>query len=213
MLDNDGNAAAWGEWWAGVGRRQNDLVALTLGTGIGGGIVLDGRILHGHFENAAEIGHTIVVPGGRPCRCGQQGCLERYASASAVAERVREGIEAGRGEAVLEAVGSPDRVDARVVAEWARKGEPLCAEVWDEACRLLAAACVNIQHVLNPAWVVLGGGLAEAGALLTERVRAHLDRLVWRLHDDRPQIATASLGYDAGMIGAAALIWHEKETK
>ncbi len=209
VLENDGNAAAYGEYWAGAGRDGGDLVMLTLGTGVGAGVVLDGRILHGHFENAAELGHTIVALDGLPCACGQRGCLEQYASASAVARRVAGAIEQGESSVLAEAVGGREAIDARRVAEGARTGDPLCLRIWDEACRYLAVACINIQHAFNPARVVLGGGMSEAGSFLVDRVTEHVTRRRWSLHDDVPEVTLAELGCEAGMIGAAGLIWQE----
>lgn len=209
VLENDGNAAAYGEYWAGAGRDGGDLVMLTLGTGVGAGVVLDGRILHGHFENAGELGHTIVALDGLPCACGQRGCLEQYASASAVARRVVHAIGQGESSALAEAVGGREAIDARRVSDCARTGDPLCLRIWDEACRYLAVACINIQHAFNPARVVLGGGMSEAGSFLLDRVTEHVTRQRWSLHDDVPQVTLAELGYEAGMIGAAGLIWQE----
>jgi len=205
VLENDGNAAAFGEYWAGAGREGGDLVMLTLGTGVGGGVVIGGRLLHGDFENAAELGHMIVVPDGLPCACGQRGCLEAYASATAVAHRVSE-------ELARASPGGPPpphkSITAEQVVEAARRGDALCDRVWNEACRYLAVACVNIQHLYNPRRVVLGGGMAQAGAFLGDRVRQFARNMTWKLHDDFPEIVLAQLGYDAGVIGAAGLVWN-----
>ena len=209
VLDNDANAAAFGEFWVGAGRGQDDLVMLTLGTGVGGGVVLDGRILHGHFENAAELGHMIVAVDGLPCSCGQRGCLEQYASAGAVARRVVSAIKEGKPSALFDAVGKGGLIDAEQVVQCAKAGDPLCLRIWDEACLYLAAACINIQHAFNPACVVLGGGMSEAGDFLIDRVTDHVSRQRWKLHDDLPTITLPELGYDAGVIGAAGLVWQQ----
>jgi len=210
LFDNDGNAAAFGEFWVGAGADGQDLVMLTLGTGVGAGVILNGRILHGHHENAAELGHMIVAADGIPCACGQRGCLEQYASASAVARRVVAAIQAGEQSALAEAVGEGDPIDAKRVAECAKAGDPLCLRIWDEACLYLAIACINIQHAYNPARIVLGGGMAEAGAFLLDRVTEHVIKQRWSLHNDIPEIALAKLGYDAGVIGAAGLVWTQE---
>lgn len=206
VLENDGNAATYGEYRAGAGRGHDDLVALTLGTGVGAGVITARKVLHGHFDNAGELGHTIVEPQGLPCPCGQRGCLEQYASAAAVARRVRAALESGAAAPELCGVSS-DEVDARCVAEAARRHDPLCAGIWEEACRYLAIACINIQHAFNPSLVLLGGGMSAAGSLLLDRVRHHLVLLRWALHEDVPQVALAQLGNDAGVIGAAVLAW------
>jgi len=206
-FDNDGNAAAYGEYWAGAGRGTDGMVMLTLGTGVGAGVILDGQILHGHFDNAGELGHMIVVPDGLPCACGQAGCLEQYASASAVARRVIAAVEAGEACVLSTQVGGRSAVDARRVAEAARGGDALCLRIWDEACLYLAVACINIQHAYNPECIVVGGGMSEAGAFLIDRVLEHSRRHRWCLHDDFPSVKLASLGYHAGVVGAAGLAW------
>ena len=205
VLENDANAAAFGEFAAGAGRDVRDMVLLTLGTGIGGGIVMDGQLWRGHFDNAGEIGHTIVVPDGRPCPCGQHGCLERYASAAAVADRLREAVEAGEESVLRARVVAGDAYDARDVLQAMEGGDRLAARIWDETCYYLAVSVVNIQHMLNPELIVLGGGLINAGARLLDPVQAHFERLSWKVAPDAPRITLATLGTDAGTIGAAAL--------
>ena len=220
VLDNDGNAAAFGESWVGAGRStgrepgdtgrgSTDLVMLTLGTGVGAGVVLAGRVLHGHFENAGELGHMIVAVNDLECSCGQRGCLEQYASAGAVARRVVEAIEKGEPSALSDTVNGGGAIDAECVAQSAKAGDPLCLRIWDEACLYLAVACINIQHAYNPGLVVLGGGMSNAGGMLLDRVKDHVTKKRWRLHDDVPTVTLAKLGYDAGVIGAAGLAWRE----
>lgn len=205
VLENDANAAAFGEFVAGAGRDVRDMVMLTLGTGVGGGIVLDGKLLRGAFDNAGELGHTIVEPHGRPCPCGQRGCLERYASAAAVADRLREAILGGEACSLAPRIKAHDAVDARDVLAAIDAGDALAARVWDELCFYLAVATVNVQHSFNPQRVVLAGGLINAGARLLDPVRRHFGALAWRIAPDAPEITLASLGPDAGVIGAAML--------
>ena len=212
-LENDGNAAAFGEFWAGAGRGFDDLVMLTLGTGVGAGVVLDRRLLHGHHENAAELGHTIVVIDGLECSCGQRGCLEQYASAGGVARRVTTAISEGERSILAESLDSGESIDARRVVEAARAGDLLCQRIWDEACLYLAVACVNIQHAFNPACVILGGGMSQAGDFLLGPVKEHLARQSWSLHDDLPEVLLAGLGYDAGVVGAAGLAWEKDDRR
>ncbi|RJP37676.1 MAG: ROK family protein [Phycisphaerales bacterium] len=209
-LENDGNAAAFGEYWAGD-RTCRDLVTFTLGTGVGGGIIQDGRICRGALENAAELGHTIVVPDGLACPCGQHGCLERYASAAAVARRVEEAVRAGEPCALAGRIRAGASVDSEDVAGAVEAGDPLCRRIWLEACALLAVACVNVQHTVNPRRILLGGGMALAGETLLAPVREAYARRRWTLHDDYAEIALARLGYDAGVIGAAGCAWVQWE--
>jgi len=209
ILENDGNAAAFGEYRASApgpvrpgariqysGRGDDHLVMLTLGTGVGAGVILDGRILHGHFDNAAELGHMIVAVDGLPCPCGQRGCLEQYASANAIVRRVAD-LNRDRHGAVNRS--------AEQIVKAVANGDPHCERVWDEACLYLAIACINIQHAFNPSKIVLGGGLSNAGATLLDRVNTHFRKQVWSLHADAPEIVLAQLGPDAGVIGAAML--------
>lgn len=207
ILDNDANAAAFGEYWAGAGRGGGDFVMLTLGTGLGAGVVLGGNVLHGHHGNAAELGHMIVVPDGLPCGCGQRGCVEQYAAAATVAKRVEVAIESGESSLLACRLRDGEPIDSKLVVEAMGQGDALCTRIWSEACEYLAIACVNIQHAFNPESVVLGGGMAEAGDVLLNPVRRRFQDRTWRLKSDRPQIRLATLGYDAGVIGAAGLAW------
>jgi len=200
VLENDANAAAYGEFTAGAGRECQNMTLLTLGTGVGAGVIIDGRILHGHFDNAAELGHMIVVVDGEPCPCGQRGCLERYASADAVARRADRFNQSGERKRP-----DPPR-SADQVASRAAQGDEVCLRAWNEACLYLAVACVNIQHAYNSQRIILGGGMGQAGALLLDNVRRQLKEQSWRLHDDVPEVVLAELGSDAGIVGAAGLL-------
>jgi glucokinase len=207
VIDNDGNLAAYGEYWAGAGRGSDDMVMLTLGTGVGAGVVIEGEIFHGHFENAAELGHMIVVPNGRLCTCGQRGCLEQYASAGNVGKRLEEAVRDGETSILAGPVEKGEDIGSKEVVIAAREGDELAARIWDEACFFLAVACVNIQHAFNPERIVMAGGMSKAGAFLTDLVRNHFELLTWQLCDDVPDIRIAILGDDAGVIGAAGWAW------
>jgi glucokinase len=206
-LENDANAAAWGEFWAGAGRDVTDMVMLTLGTGVGGGIITDGRMLRGYYENGAELGHVLVNPGGRKCSCGQPGCVEAYSSAYFLARRAEEMIRDGATSSLREKVDAGEPLLAEDIVEASKAGDRLAREVWDDACRYLAVMVVNMQHVTNPQRVVLAGGLIAAGDYLLEPIRRHHAAMKWVLLDDEPEICFATLGNDAGMIGAAGCAW------
>ncbi|HMQ15269.1 MAG TPA: ROK family protein [Phycisphaerae bacterium] len=211
-LENDANAACFGELVAGAGRQMQDIVMLTLGTGVGSGIVLGGKLWRGSYDAAGEIGHTIVVPDGRPCPCGQRGCLERYASASAVGQRAVEAIAAGDDSTLAPlggARGTAEAVTAEAVERAAAAGDALARRIWDETCYYLALACVNIRQTFDPQQVVLAGGLINAGDALMTPVRRHFDALRWRITPNRMRIDFATLGGNAGLIGAAALAQSE----
>lgn len=206
-LENDANAAAWGEYWAGAGKGVRDLVMFTLGTGVGGGVITDGRLLRGYFENGAELGHMPVQPGGRLCSCGQRGCVEAYSSAYYLARWAEELIAEGRPSALKRRVDDGELLMAEHIVEAAQAGDELAGYVWDRACYYLAVACVIMQHVTNPQRIVMAGGLIAAGDFLLEPIQGHFQELTWKLMKDQPEIRFATLGNDAGFIGAAGCAW------
>ncbi len=211
-LENDANAAAFGEYWAGAGRGVSDLVMFTLGTGVGGGVIADGRIIRGHFENGSELGHIIVQPGGRLCSCGQRGCVEAYSSAYFLARHAEDLMAEGSQSSLQRYVDAGQMVMAEHVVEAAKSGDEVAKKVWDAACYYLAVTIVTMQHVSNPQKVVLAGGLIAAGDFLLEPIRRHFHALTWKLLDDYPEIIFAKLGNDAGFIGAAACAWEAHRT-
>ena len=211
-LENDANAAAWGEFWAGAGKGVNDFLMFTLGTGVGGGMVVDGQMLRGFFENGAELGHIIVEPRGRKCTCGQLGCVEAYSSAYNLARRAEEMIADGADSVLKQRVEAGQMLMAEHIVAAAQEGDAVAERAWDEACYYLGVAIVNMQHVSNPERVVLAGGLIAAGDFLLDRVRRHAKALTWHLLDDLAEIRFATLGNDAGFIGAAGCAWEAHRT-
>jgi len=208
-LENDANAAAYGEFWAGAGKGTSDMVLFTLGTGIGGGVIIAGNLVRGAFDNAAELGHMIVQPGGRLCGCGQHGCLEAYASAHFTAVRAEEAIRAGADSALKSRLDRGESIECEHVVEAAVAGDALASKIWDETCRYLAIACVNMQHFSNPQKILFAGGMIGAGEHLLEPVRKYFRELTWKAAEDFPSIELATLGNDAGFIGAAGLALSE----
>lgn len=202
-LENDANAAAWGEYVCGAGRGCRSMVMITLGTGVGGGFVFDGRLFRGSHEAGAEIGHMIVVPNGRVCACGQRGCLEAYASASSTAARALERLRAGEPSRLRVLFESGAALTSENVAEAAQQGDPLAGEVWRETCELLATACVSLQHIIDPERFVLAGGMSGAGERLLGPVRDAAARIASPMFGQAPEISLATLGSDAGLVGAA----------
>jgi glucokinase len=211
-LENDANAAAWGEFWAGAGKDVSDLVMFTLGTGVGGGIITEGNLLRGYYENGAELGHMIVQPGGRKCSCGQSGCVEAYSSAYYLARHAEDLIREGRPSQLKSRIDAGEPLMAEHIVEAAQAGDELATEVWDRACYYLAIAIVLMRHVTNPQRVVLAGGLIAAGDYLLKPIRKYADELAWELLDDGPDILLATLGNDAGFIGAAGCAWRAHDT-
>jgi glucokinase len=204
-LENDANAAAYGEYWAGGGRGTRDMVLFTLGTGIGGGVIIDGQLVRGFFDNGAELGHMIVQPGGRLCGCGQHGCVEAYASAHYTAVRAVEAVKSGEPSSLKGRLDQGLPVETPHVVDAANAGDPLARRIWDETCRYLAIACVNVQHFSNPQKILLAGGMIGAGKYLLDPVRKYFLEFTWKAAQDYPQIEFATLGNDSGFIGAAGL--------
>ena len=205
-LDNDANCATYGEWWLGAGRGVSSLVGLTLGTGIGGGIVLDGQIYHGCSDVAGEIGHMTIDSNGRKCKCGNYGCLEQYASGPAIALRAAEGIEAGAETSLVDMVdGKLEEITAATVYEATVQGDPYAAEVMKDTARFLGAGVASIINILNPEMVVIAGGVTRAGDTLFEPLRAEVRRRAFRSAQECCKIVPAELPGTAGVVGAAAV--------
>jgi glucokinase len=213
VLENDANAAAYGEYWAGAGRKKaiTNLFMFTLGTGVGGGIVYDGKVVRGSFDFAAEVGHMIVIPGdaGERCGCGQRGCLERYCSAKYTAERACAILEDSKKIRKKSSLGKVYRdtgaVTAADIAQHAQAGDAFAEEIWDETCYLLALACINVCHFIDPQMIVLAGGMSQAGDFLLDRVKKHFAAHWWKMTKPTAIIALAKLGNEAGVIGAAGV--------
>jgi len=208
ILENDANVACWGEFAMGAGRDVTDMIFMTLGTGIGGGVVCNGELVRGAGGNAAELGHVIIHPGGRACNCGQRGCVEAYGSANSTAARATEAIRAG-GSSTLEAVlSAKGELTSKDVFQHAEKGDALACEIVEGTAEALAIMCVNMLHTTEPARIVFSGGMIAAGDALLSRIRRHFDHLVWTLKKETVEICFATLGEDTGIIGAAALARH-----
>jgi glucokinase len=206
-VENDGAAAAWAEYTYGAGKGVPDQLMVALGTGIGGGLILDGEIYRGGHGVAAEIGHLGLVPRGRLCECGRQGCFEEYASGSSLQRMAREAAADGSAPALLAAAGGdPQAVTGAQVTELAQKGEPEALALFDALAEPLGLGIATLVAILDPTVVVLGGGVSEAGELLLDPTRPALDReLSGRGHRPPPELRLAALGNDAGLIGAADL--------
>ncbi|MGC9261008.1 MAG: ROK family protein [Phycisphaerae bacterium] len=208
LLENDARAAAYGEFFAGAGRSLHirSLVMITLGTGVGGGIIIDGRLVHGQQNLAGELGHWIVVPDGLLCGCGQKGCLEMYASASRVGQRAAQALQDAQVPSSLRAVmAKAGELTARDVEGHARRGDKLAWDIWNQTCHYLALACITAVHWLDPEMIVFGGGMAGAGDFLLQPVRRHFAENYWKIKPSAITIRTSQLGNDAGIIGAAML--------
>lgn len=203
FVENDANAAALGERWVGAGVGINDLIYITVSTGIGGGLIFEGRLYHGVSGTAGEVGHMVIEPGGPPCPCGRHGCLEAIASGTSIARDAREAVHAGRPTTL--AASPIETLTAVDVARAARDGDAVAREIYARAAAALGAGVTNLVNLLNPAMVIIGGGVSRAGDLIFAPIR----RIVRQEAFERPgaavQIVSSVLGGDVGAVGAAAV--------
>lgn len=206
-LNNDANLAALGEHHFGVGQGVNDLIYLTISTGIGGGIISQGELLLGAKGLAAEIGHIILEPEGPPCGCGGWGHLESLAAGPAIARRAVEEIKNGTETSITRlAEGNLSKVTAKVVAQAAQAGDPLANSIFKEAGFYIGLGIANLLHILNPRLVILGGGVCKAGDLLFDPIRATVKARTMASYQEGLKIVPAALGDDVGLLGAAAFV-------
>jgi glucokinase len=205
-LDNDANCAVFGEWWRGAARGADHVVGLTIGTGIGGGIVLHGEIYHGASDIAGEIGHMTIDLNGRLCKCGNYGCLEAYASGPAIAARAVEGIQSGADTSLPRYVdGDLRKVTAQVVYEAANDGDGFALEVVTDTAKFLGAGVANIINIFNPQVVVICGGVTLAGDKLFVPLRSEVKRRAFKPAVSVCRIVPGELTGTAGVYGAAAV--------
>lgn len=202
-LENDANVAAYGEFRMGAGRGLNSLVMITLGTGIGGGIVLNKKIHRGETDTAGELGHVIVEVGGRGCGCGRHGCLEAYCSATGTVARFREALALGRQSVVPEPGRPLEEITAKDIFEAAANGDALAWETCDQTARYLAIGCDVITNIVDPDIIVFTGGMIAAGDLLMKPVEKYARELFFPRPNRHTRLALTRLGGDAGIIGAA----------
>ncbi|EOT28521.1 ROK family glucokinase [Enterococcus saccharolyticus] len=205
-LDNDANVAALGERWKGAGENNPDVILMTLGTGVGGGIIAEGNLLHGVAGCAGEIGHVTVDPHGFECTCGKVGCLETVASATGVVRVARQLSEEYAGDSELKRrLDDGQDISSKDVFVLAEQDDPFALMVVDKVCFYLGLACGNLGNTLNPSSIVLGGGVSAAGEFLRSRVENYFNEYTFPQVRESTQIKLAQLGNDAGVIGAASL--------
>ncbi|MFB9236233.1 ROK family glucokinase [Plantactinospora siamensis] len=210
IVENDANVAAWAEFRYGAARAADDsMVMFTIGTGVGGGIVLGGELLRGAHGIAGELGHTLAVPDGHLCGCGRLGCIEQYASGSALVRFARAGArqEPARATALLElAGGDPEGITGRMVTSAAQAGDPVSAEAFAQLGRWLGMTMADLVQILDPQILVVGGGVVDAGELLLGPTdRSYRESLAQRGRIAVAEIHPAELGNNAGVVGAADL--------
>lgn len=205
-IENDANAAAFGEYLAGAGKGCDSLVAITLGTGVGGGVITDGKILTGFSYAGAELGHMVIVAHGRSCTCGRDGCLEAYCSATGLINITKEAMEADKSSKMWEISEKEGKVSGRTAFDGMRAGDATAAKVVDEYIDYLGIGVANIINIFQPQVLCIGGGICKEGdTLIKPLIEKVVPQTYARKEENRTRIVTAELGNDAGVIGAALL--------
>jgi glucokinase len=203
-LDNDANCAVLGEWWRGAARGSRTAIGITIGTGIGGGLILNGRLFHGESDCAGEIGHTTIEVNGRRCKCGNYGCLEAYASGPAISRRAIEAIQSGYETSLPRYVnGDLELITAQIVYDAAHEGDQLALEVVGDTAKFLGAGLANLVNIFNPEVVVVCGGVTYAGDSLFVPLRREVMRRAFKPAVEVCRIVPGELPGTAGVYGAA----------
>lgn len=209
VLENDANAAALGEFVFGAGRGTRDMVYITVSTGVGGGVLCDGRLYRGASGAAGEIGHMTIAYGGERCGCGRPGCLEAYASGTAIAREGRRAAESGGSPALAAQAASGEAIDAEAVARAAEAGDATAAAILARAAEYLGVGLMNTVHLFNPELIVLGGGVSNLRSRMIEPAIAFMREYAFPTMAAAVRVAYAARGEDAPVLGAAALVLPE----
>ena len=205
-LENDANVAAYGEVLAGAAKGYNDAIVITLGTGVGGGIIIDGKIYSGFNHFGGELGHAVIVKGGRQCTCGRKGCLEAYSSATALIKMTQEAMEANKDSKLWEVAKTLEEVNGKTAFDAMRLGDPVGAEVVNQYIQYLGCGLANFVNIFQPEILLIGGGLSKEGETLLAPLREILKEETYGISGVKSTtLKTCALGNDAGTIGAAFL--------
>lgn len=205
-IENDANAAAYGELLAGAAKGKSSCVCITLGTGVGGGVIIDGKIIAGSNFAGTELGHTVIVVDGVPCSCGRNGCWETYASATGLIRQTRDAMQANPDSVMWKLAGTLDRVSGRTAFDAMRAGDKTGKQVVDTYIKYVAAGITNMINIFQPEVLCVGGGICKEGETLMAPLRAHIEKDRFSQYSEKQtEICAAQLGNDAGIIGAAYL--------
>jgi glucokinase len=203
IVENDANAWALGEYWRGAARGCKDVVLLTLGTGVGGGLIVDGKIVHGRKGMAGELGHVFVEPDGMPCDCGARGCLEAYASASGLCGLLKQHLQLEESQLPAQYLDRGGEFSARGLTRAARGGDPLAIEIFEIAGRYLGVAIASFINIFNPEMIVIGGGVAGALSMMRRAMTREVKARAFSAAVAQTRIVKAALGPEGGVVGAA----------
>ena len=209
-VDNDANVMALAEFRFGAGRGAKNLIALTLGTGVGGGLVIDGKLFHGPHYSAAEIGHIVINEDGPACSCGSRGCIETYVGSGYFVREIKKQLKSGQ-KSILKQWSEKDRreITPLLVAQAAKSGDRFSNQIWKRTGEHLGNALTGLVNILNPEKIIMGGGIAQSGRLLFDPMVATLKKKAFPIAASSVKVVPAALGVDAGLIGAAALAFKE----
>jgi glucokinase len=209
LVDNDANVAAWAAYVVEARRKVRNLVCITVGTGVGGGLVIDGRLYHGATGSAGEIGHMTLFPEGVPCNCGNQGCIERYIGAKAMAAEAQRAIGSGENTLITKLIHHDlSKLTPELISQAARQKDRLAGQLWEEAGERLGVTLASIVNLLNPEWIVLAGGLSRAGKLLLDPLRRTILKRSFPTAARAVKLVISKLDQDLGIVGAG-LLAHE----
>jgi len=212
VLDNDANAAAWGAYNLEAGKKAKSLLCVTLGTGVGGGLILDGKIYHGASGSAGEIGHITLNPQGQKCKCGNYGCLETYVGSGYIIKKVVSEIKKGNKSLINKiAGGNLKSITPETIQTAALKGDKLARRIWREAGKNLGIALSGVINLLNPDVIVFGGGLAKAGDLIFKPMKVEARKRTFKSPFDKVKFSCTKMGEDLGVVGAALLTLQESK--
>lgn len=212
-VDNDANAMALGEAFFGAGKGCRNGIFLTLGTGVGGGILLQGKLFHGATFSAAEIGHLVINEDGPICGCGNRGCIETYVGTEYFIRETRRMMARTRGGLLRGWLRAGEKLTPQLVARAAQAGDTLAKEVWNLTAQRLATALAGLINILNPEVIVIGGGIAQSGSVLFVPLRKSLKKKAFRIASDSVRVIPAALGVEAGLVGSAALVFAAQATQ
>ncbi len=208
IVENDANSIVWGEYLFGAGRGANTIVCLTLGTGLGGGVIIDGKLFRGAIYSAAEIGHMPINYNGRKCGCGSIGCIETYVGKKYIVQSLIRKIKKGKKTIIKKMVGGDlSKITPKIISDAYQKGDKLAEEIWIEMATALGAFLAGIVNLLNPDRIILAGGIAQAGNIIFSTVEKTIQERAMNILAKSVKVIPARLGVDAGIISGASLLF------
>ena len=210
VVENDVNTIAWGEFLYGAGRGCSTVICITLGTGVGGGIVKDGKLMRGGKYSAVEIGHMSIDYRGPQCKCGSYGCVERFVGRDYIVERAVNAIKSGRKTAIFELVnGKLEDITPRTISDAYKKGDKVATEIWIDVGVCLGALFAGLVNLLNPELIIIGGGISQRAEIMFETIESDIKKRAMKILAERVRVVPAGLGVDAGIVSAGALVFQK----